>query len=289
MSNIAAPESGCKPSGILSPTMQANHARLCELIRAAQVASPHEHVGQIWAKPISLQAWCDIGGFALRTLKELIKYPPIRRYQCNLPGGKVTLLRVGDPGPEQDKVLAKQMAAYFLAATKEETVSRNEFGMLCGLAHDWPDGWQVEIFKHAIIHWPDFMDDVKVEVEIALAVLGRGDDPFHPEALADPLYATARRYCGRGDKLSRFSADLEPIFFEQLTSERRVVKYLKGQPLRRFERIPGKRAETLDSTCYALAARQLIGMNLDRREEELASVTMPKKPPAVIKSAWLNR
>ena len=202
MSNIAAPESGCKPSGILSPTMQAMHGELCALIAEAQVASPHEHVGQIWAKPVSLQAWCEIGGFALRTLKELIKYPPIRRYQCNLPGGKVTLLRVGDPGPEQDKVLAKQIAAYFLAATKEETVSRNEFGMLCGLAHDWPDGWQVEIFKHAIIHWPDFMDVVKVEVEIALEVLGRGDDPFHPEALADPLYATARRYCGRGDKLS---------------------------------------------------------------------------------------
>ena len=40
----------------------------------------------------------------------------------------------------------------------------------------------------------------------------------------------------------RFSADLEPIFFEQLTSERRLLRYFKGQPARRFERIPGKRA-----------------------------------------------
>jgi phage terminase large subunit GpA-like protein len=87
----------------------------------------------------------------------------------------------------------------------------------------------------------------------------------------------------------RFSADLAPIFFEQLTSERRVVKYYKSQPVRRFERIPGKRAEKLDATVYALAARQLVGMNLDRREEELASVTLPKKAPSVIKSAWLNR
>jgi phage terminase large subunit GpA-like protein len=67
------------------------------------------------------------------------------------------------------------------------------------------------------------------------------------------------------------------------------VKYYKSQPVRRFERIPGKRAETLDATVYALAARQLVGMNLDRREEELASVTLPKKAPSVIKSAWLNR
>ena len=87
----------------------------------------------------------------------------------------------------------------------------------------------------------------------------------------------------------RFSSHLKPIFLEQLASERRVVKYFKGQPVRRFERIPGKLAETLDATVYALAARQFVGMSLDRREEDLASVTLPKKPPAVIKSTWLNR
>lgn len=86
-----------------------------------------------------------------------------------------------------------------------------------------------------------------------------------------------------------FSADLEPIFFDQLCSERRVVKYFKAQPVRRFERIPGKRASSLAATTYSLAACQLIGMSLDRREEELAGVTQSKKPPAVAKSAWLNR
>ena len=104
----------------------------------------------------------------------------------------------------------------------------------------------------------------------------------------DAIKAQLFNRLSRGNAF-RFSADLEPIFFEQLTSERRVVKYFKGQPVRRFERIAGKRAETLDATVYALAARQLVGMNLDRREEELASVTLPKKPATVIKSAWLNR
>jgi phage terminase large subunit GpA-like protein len=104
----------------------------------------------------------------------------------------------------------------------------------------------------------------------------------------DAIKAQLFNRLARGNAF-RFSADLEPIFFEQLTSERRVVKYFKGQPVRRFERIVGKRAETLDATVYALAARQLIGMSLDRREEELASVTLPKRPSAVIKSAWLTR
>ena len=71
--------------------------------------------------------------------------------------------------------------------------------------------------------------------------------------------------------------------------ERHVERYFNGQPWRRFWRIQGQRAETLDATVYALAARQLVGMGLDRREEELASVTLPKKPVTVIKSAWLNR
>ena len=86
----------------------------------------------------------------------------------------------------------------------------------------------------------------------------------------------------------RFSSDLEPVFFEQLTSERRVLKYYKGQPVQRFERITGKRAETLDCVVYGIAARMLVGADLERREAELSEVTAPKKPDMVIRSKWLN-
>lgn len=87
----------------------------------------------------------------------------------------------------------------------------------------------------------------------------------------------------------RFSADLTATFFDQLCSEHRVVRYYKGQPIRRFERIPGRRAETLDSLTYALAARTLVGADLDRREAEVASVTLAPKPATVVRSKWLNR
>jgi len=40
---------------------------------------------------------------------------------------------------------------------------------------------------------------------------------------------------------------------------------------------------------YAMAVKGLVNVNLDRREEEVASVTLPKKPPTVIKLVWLNR
>ncbi len=90
-----------------------------------------------------------------------------------------------------------------LAEAEEVKVSKKEFGMLCGLARDWPDGWQFEVFRHAAIHWWDFMDDVKFEVELALELHDTRQSPFHRELLADPLYATARRLWPQRDELSQ--------------------------------------------------------------------------------------
>lgn len=87
----------------------------------------------------------------------------------------------------------------------------------------------------------------------------------------------------------RFSADLDARFFEELTSERRVVRYVRGSPVRRFERIPGRRAEALDCVVYGLAARQLISGSVERRAEELQSPAAPPLRQPVIRSKWLNR
>lgn len=87
----------------------------------------------------------------------------------------------------------------------------------------------------------------------------------------------------------RFSADLEACFFDELASERLVLRYQRGAPVRQWERIPGRRAECLDCTCYALAVRKLIQMPEARREVELASVAAPPMRPTTIPSKWLAR
>jgi phage terminase large subunit GpA-like protein len=88
----------------------------------------------------------------------------------------------------------------------------------------------------------------------------------------------------------RFSADLETVWYEQLASERRVVRYVRGQPVRRFERKPGMRAEALDCLVYAFAARQLVTANMDRREEELSTpAALPPVMSPVIRSKWMQR
>ena len=88
----------------------------------------------------------------------------------------------------------------------------------------------------------------------------------------------------------RFSDALPPVWFEQLASERAVVRYSRGQPVRSFERIPGRRAEALDAVIYALAARQLVQINPDQRRFDLAQAepaAVPRRP--ILQSTWMTR
>jgi phage terminase large subunit GpA-like protein len=78
----------------------------------------------------------------------------------------------------------------------------------------------------------------------------------------DTLKARLFDRIARNERL-RFSASLSAAWFEQLASERRVVRYRRGQPVRSFERIKGRAAEALDCTIYALAARDGLGNAID--------------------------
>lgn len=94
------------------------------------------------------------------------------------------------------------------------------------------------------------------------------------------------------EKSIRFSNTLPAVWFEQLASERAVVRYVKGQPKRRFERIPGRRAEALDCVVYAFAARQILTtINWDARAETLRnqeSGAAPQARPRTIRSSWMD-
>ncbi|NBN64759.1 phage terminase large subunit family protein [Pannonibacter tanglangensis] len=88
----------------------------------------------------------------------------------------------------------------------------------------------------------------------------------------------------------RFSDSLPAAWFEQLASERVVLRYSRGQPKRRFERISGRRAEALDCVVYAFAARQIVNVNWDSRLDELRrgiESTAPKVA-SVVKSKWIR-
>lgn len=93
----------------------------------------------------------------------------------------------------------------------------------------------------------------------------------------------------------RFSNKLEPVFFEQLCSERKVTRLARGRPVVRFERKLGAKAEALDALVYALAARAALNLSaaaFDVREGDLAAGAAPTPPPPpvppVIRSKWMD-
>ena len=92
---------------------------------------------------------------------------------------------------------------------------------------------------------------------------------------------------GRGTGI-RFSHTLEAPYFEQLTCERLIIRYVRGQPVRRFERISGRRAEALDCLVYSFAARAGLQISLDERENALATSEPAPAPPWTIRSGFVD-
>lgn len=88
----------------------------------------------------------------------------------------------------------------------------------------------------------------------------------------------------------RFSASLPAVWFEQLASERSLIRYSRGQPVRSFIRIPGRRAEALDCVVYATAARAILNPDWEQRRADLAEEAVPaaRKGP-VLESGWMKR
>jgi phage terminase large subunit GpA-like protein len=86
----------------------------------------------------------------------------------------------------------------------------------------------------------------------------------------------------------RFSNTLEADYFEQLASERRVVRYSRGRQEARFEMIPGRRNECLDCLIMCLAAREGCAISLDAREEALKLHPASAQPAKVMRSRWLD-
>ena len=68
----------------------------------------------------------------------------------------------------------------------------------------------------------------------------------------DPIKSQIIARLAKGRSI-RFSNSLDGNYFDQLASEKRVVRMTRGKPVARFERISGKKAEALD--CLGLRHR----------------------------------
>jgi phage terminase large subunit GpA-like protein len=104
----------------------------------------------------------------------------------------------------------------------------------------------------------------------------------------DPLKVRILGKLAKGRAI-RFSHSLEPVFYEQVASERRVARMVRGHPVPRLELIPGRQNHCLDSLTYATAARAALRLDLDIREADLASPIPPTpRQPTVIRSRFME-
>ena len=112
----------------------------------------------------------------------------------------------------------------------------------------------------------------------------------------DGLKTTITSRLERGDTI-RFSDSLQTVYFEQLASERKIIKRVRGQPRAAWDRIPGRRAEGLDCLVYAFAARALMGnINFDHRAAMLRQggtgnappVASPRAGRRVVRSSYMQ-
>jgi phage terminase large subunit GpA-like protein len=69
------------------------------------------------------------------------------------------------------------------------------------------------------------------------------------------------RITAAGPGCMHFSQALPATYFEQLTAERLVTRYLKGRPKLEWVKPAGRRNEALDLEVYALAAAYYLGLH----------------------------
>lgn len=115
------------------------------------------------------------------------------------------------------------------------------------------------------------VDGLKTEVMERLAA-----KPFvnaDGEPIEDWIHGAERNPHG-----FRLSAHLPEEWFEQVTNERRIIRYVRNRPVIEFKPVvAGKRVEGLDCTVYALACRQGVRIDFEERAKRTGEQPRPRR------------
>jgi phage terminase large subunit GpA-like protein len=95
---------------------------------------------------------------------------------------------------------------------------------------------------------------------------------------------------GHSIRFSKSVLEASPVYFEQLCSERRTIRYVRGRTVRRFERVSHRaRAEALDCLVMSWCARSLVQVPNDARETALRNPEAASPQPSVFRSKFMTR
>jgi phage terminase large subunit GpA-like protein len=126
----------------------------------------------------------------------------------------------------------------------------------------------------------------KVDVNYKGQILKKGARvfPIGTDTIKSTLFARLK-HNEPGPGYIHFHSDLGPDYFEQLTSEKQVTRYIRGFPVKEWVKKSGARNEALDCFVYGFAALQFILNQFNRKTvwEQLSkrmvekSITDPNK------------
>lgn len=218
---------------------------------------------------------------------------------ADVQGDRVELSTVGHTRDNQARVLAHEI----VWGSPLEDATWQEVDSL--LSRHWvhPAGGIIRVDAAVIDsgNWADAIYAFTRPRTSRRIVASKGVPGFHRPALGwgnsrktklaligvDGLKLAIHQRLTHGDTLT-ISDQFGQDYLDQLAAERLVTKFTRGHPIRQWEQISGRRNEALDCLTYALAARHLVGINLDMRESDLESGAAERKAPPVVKSKWLE-
>lgn len=86
------------------------------------------------------------------------------------------------------------------------------------------------------------------------------------------------KYNTVGPGYIHFSSELEKDFYDQLTAEKQITRFVRGFPIKEWTKKSGARNEALDTLVYAFAALQLYISRFNRKTfwDQMAKITPDK-------------
>lgn len=173
------------------------HSRLCDLIRQTIADDGQEKDGHLWAvRP--MDDWADMLGVDKKTVERLRAIEPIQALRTRVGGVGAVLLRIEAPGGDNAlerkhlRDVARMMEKLFIAKTGHD-LKPADFGGLNGLAEVWPDGFQLEIFRHTLAEWDSFMSGAKLRSAVDEDAYGL-PDPLKDLFYKFPIIWPMRKY-----------------------------------------------------------------------------------------------
>mgnify|MGYP003381916718 CR=1 FL=1 len=162
------------------------HDQFCALIAKLCETNPFHFEGRDWLAG-GRQELAYMLGVSEATLGRYIKVAPIVRKRA----ASMVLLRVGEPDPLTHREIGNLMAKAYRKHSGRE-VSPRGAGCLYALAAEWPEGEQVNIFRHVLVHWDQYMSYVGCLIEDMNAFAGA--TVLRKRHLKKPSIATIRLF-----------------------------------------------------------------------------------------------